>query len=508
MRHGLIAFAALALAACTTKPSEPEFHGAVPVADAGSGVKATLTFLVTGAENGYLLSTPDQGKQRGGAAEVLARWVADGHCPGALGSNGESACAGGATIVLSTGDNANGQAISSFFRGESTAEVMKHMGYAASAFGNRELDWAREQFAKNTATGGFPYLAANLKAKDDEGKKLGLAPYRIVERKGVKVGVVGLAARKATWTPMPGRMSGLELVKDDAALAEAIPAARQAGADVIAVVSDGCLNELPELLSAHPEWAISFVAGRDCEREYPESVGMTRLVYPGRHFNDYAKVTLTVDLGKTPAERTSATPVLVDVVSGDGAPPPEPKAQELIDGWKKKLDAALGERIGFSKAGVEQESWQMSAWLTTALKEQFKTDVALVNRKAVRQSLPPGPLTKATIWDLVPFENEIIVVKVPGEALITAMQNVEARAAGVRAKGEGFVDAKGAAIDPKKTYSVATLDYLYLGGESFTLNQADKAPVQTKTSVQAALIEWTKAKKSDEKKPLEVQLKK
>ena len=145
----------------------------------------------------------------------------------------------------------------------------------------------------------------------------------------------------------------------------------------------------------------------------------------------------------------------------------------------------------------------MTQWLTTALKEQFQADVALLNRKGVRQALPPGPVTKASVYDLVPFDNQVVVVKLTGEALLTALGNTEARVAGVKPKGDGWVDAKGTAIDPKKTYSVATTDYLYLGGDGFALNKADPAPLETKTSWQAALIEWTAAKKSDEKRPLE-----
>ena len=65
---------------------------------------------------------------------------------------------------------------------------------------------------------------------------------------------------------------------------------------------------------------------------------------------------------------------------------------------------------------------------------------------------------------------------------------------------------KGADIDLKKTYTLATTDYLYLGGDGFKLHEADKTPTQTKVSWQSALIEWTKGKKSDEKKPLETLL--
>jgi 2',3'-cyclic-nucleotide 2'-phosphodiesterase (5'-nucleotidase family) len=210
-----------------------------------------------------------------------------------------------------------------------------------------------------------------------------------------------------------------------------------------------------------------------------------------------------VDVLKPLTDRlVKATSTMVPVTGSK----PDAAAAAIIAGWKKKLDDALGAPIGFSKEGLQQESAEMSAWLTTSLKERFKTDVALLNRKGVRQGLPAGVITSATIWDLVPFENEIVTVKVTGEQLLAAAQNTEARFAGLRAKGEGFVDAKGAEIDPKKTYTLATTDYLYLGGDGFKLHEADKAPTQTKVSWQSALIEWTKAKKSDEKKPLETLL--
>lgn len=466
-------------------PVEPESHGAVGL-DAGMPPKEVqLTFLVTGAENGYLLPTEGADAPRGGAAEVLGRWVADeGHCL-------DEKCPDAGTLALSTGDNANGASISSYFKGESTALVMKRMGYAASAFGNRELDWNREQFLLNTRAGGFPYLAANLKAQDDKGAELQLRPFVMAERRNLKVAVLGLAARKSTWTPMPGRMAGLQLISDETALSEQVPAARKLGADLLVLISDGCLHDMPELLNAHPDWGFAFVAGRDCEQPYPQNVGVTRLVYPGRHWNEYARVVVTADLNKPVEQRASKAEVTLVPVGGPSKA--DLKTVELVAGWKKKLDDALGAPIGFTKSGLEQDSAAMSTWLTTALKERFKTDLALFNRKGVRQGLPAGAITGATLWDLVPFDNEVVIVKVTGAQLEAATENVEARFAGL----------KGLKLDAAKTYTLATTDYLYLGGDGFKFTEADAAPTQTKVSIQAALLEWTKGKQSSEKKPLE-----
>ncbi|MCA2978036.1 MAG: bifunctional metallophosphatase/5'-nucleotidase [Myxococcaceae bacterium] len=503
-RRALLALAVVPLLACPDKkqaPAEPP-HAAAPV-DPKALRQETLTVLVTGAENGYLLPLSEEGTVRGGAAEVLGRWVAaEGHCAGPLAPNGDAPCPGAGTLVVSTGDNGNGQAISSFFRGEPTAEVMRQMGYAASALGNRELDWSRDQFVANRTRAGFPYLAANLSATDDDGKALGLGRFRVLTRRGVTVAIIGLAARKATVTPMPGRMKGLEAVDDATALAEVLPEVKKVNPQVIGVVSDGCLNDAPALLEGHADWGITFFAGRRCDGPFPDSVGATRLVYPGSRWSTYAKVSLTVTLSSTPVQVTSAVSS-VEVLGGEGAPAPHPEVKVIVDGWKKKLDEALGGVIGFTKTGLAQESREMTTWLTSSLKERFQTDVALLNRKGVRQALPPGPVTKASVYDLVPFDNQVVVARLPGDALLAALENTEARVAGVKRKGDGWVDAKGAPLDPKKVYTVATTDYLYLGGDGFALSKADPAPTETKVSWQLALIEWTAGRKSDEKRPLE-----
>jgi 5'-nucleotidase / UDP-sugar diphosphatase len=504
MRRACVLLAVLPLLACpdTNKnESASETHAATPV-DSKKLQQETITVLITGAENGYLLPVSDEGKSRGGAAELLGRWVAsEGHCSGPLKVNGDAACENGSTVVVSTGDNANGQAISGYFKGEPTAELMRQMGYAASALGNRELDWNREQFIANRTRSGFPYLAANLVAETDEGKALGLGSFRVLTRRGVRIAIIGLAARKATVTPMPGRMKGLKATDEAEAIARVMPEVKNANPHVIGVVSDGCLNDAPAVLAGHADWNLAFFAGRRCDSPLPDSFDGTKLVYPGSRLSQYAKVALTVTLSSNPVQVTSVA-TTVEVLS-EGAPAADVKAKELVDAWKKKLDEALGDTIAFSKDGIEQESPTMTQWLATALKEQFKTDVALLNRKGVRQALPKGPVTKASIYDLLPFDNQVVIVKVAGEALLAALGNTEARVAGVKRKGDGWVDAKGAAINPKKIYTVATTDYLYLGGDGFALNAADPAPTETKTSWQASLIEWTAARKSDANTPLE-----
>lgn len=495
----------LAVVACS-KPAAPPAQSA-PTAKVAQPI--TLKVLVTGREAGHLLPSADAaGVLHGGAAQVLARWVRDeGHCVGRLREGGASACPNGNTLVLSTGDNVSGAAISTYFRGESTADFLATAGYAASALGNRDLDFGRPSFKSNQARAGVTWLTSNVTPDDDEAKGLGLKTHLILERRGVKVGVVGLTSPTIASTVFAGRFNGLTVVDADVALSVVVPELWKAGAKAVVVLTDGCNAELAPVVAAHPEWRLSLVAGRACDAPFPPKVGDTVFTYPGSHWAQYVSATLQFDGATQKLLSTEAK--VVEVLSDAAAPPPEPTAAQQLRGWEEKLDAALGAQLAFTKTGLEQTSAQMASWLTTALKESFNADVGLLNRKGIRASLAPGIITQAHLYDVLPFDNVVVVSKVSGAQLKAALENVEARYAGMRETPKGFVDGKGKLLDEKAQYAVATSDFLYLGGDGFALKQADGGtPLVTEVAQQAAVIEWTRKLGSTEALPLEAALKK
>ncbi len=129
--------------------------------------------------------------------------------------------------------------------------------------------------------------------------------------------------------------------------------------------------------------------------------------------------------------------------------------------------------------------------------------MGLVNRKGVRQSLPAGPITRASVYDVIPFENSVVVATIEGADLLKVLANPEARVAGMSQKGKEWVDAKGAKVDPKRKYTVATTDYLYFGGDGFELEKKDLAPNFTSEFWQTRLIDATVRLHSDQTQPLE-----
>ncbi|HEU4411342.1 MAG TPA: bifunctional UDP-sugar hydrolase/5'-nucleotidase [Polyangiaceae bacterium] len=500
----------LSAAACGESKPEGASGGGAPAAtlsaSAGGG-RATITLLVTADENGALLPTTEEGKSKGGgAAELMGLWVRnEKHCPGPVKAGGTPSCPDGATIALSAGDHFGGAPISNLFAGESTAQAMKQLGYSASALGNHDFDFGRDAFKKYAADANLPYVAANVTA-DAEAKALGFKPFVVVERKGAKVAVVGLASVDSEKTTMPNRFNGVAVGPYEDALAKAVPEAWAAGADAVVVLAHECPDKLAPVFEKHADWKVSLVAGAHCAKPVSARAGGATLSSAGRRFEEYLRAQLEIDPSKPAKERV----VRVEASRVPVAPgtPPDAATAAIVAGWKTKLDTALGEKVGFSSGGLAKDSPQLSKLVGTALREFLKADVAVINKSALRDALPKGEITEKSVYAALPYDNSVMIARVKGSDLLPNLANPKAVVTGATEKAKGsWVDAQGKPIDPAKTYSVAMPDFLYFGGDDFTFEKADPNATETGMVWQTVVIEWLKEAKTSAEKPLEQRLK-
>lgn len=482
-----------------------------PAPAPASPARAEVTLLFTSDEHGWLLPRTEKGRVRGGAAEMLGLWVAEeGHCPGPLSPSKPpgSACKDPSTLALSAGDSYTGPAISTYFDGEPMAEAMGRMGYAASAFGNHELDFGRERFLANRARSGMVYLAANLRAPEAR-RDMGLPPFAIFERRGIRIGVVGVATDTTLQTAMASRFEGITFEAEEPAMDRAVRAAWAAGAEVVVAIVHECPDKVAPIVERHPEWRLSFVGAGHCHRMMSLRAGGVPVIAPGWRLDRYVRLRLTRALDPPGAGVIAEPPSVVEMSRPEGAStaPPDPEITRAAQAWKAKIDVALGEEIGWSATGFEKEAPEMGRWIAGAWRDELGTDVAIVNGSGLRQSLSKGPITKATVWSILPFDNRIMVVRLDGEALLENLRNEETVAAGViRARDATFTLAAGQPIDPRRIYSVATIDYLYFGGDHFTFA---KRAVSTETrgvDWREVVIAWTRKQHTTRDAPLEARL--
>tara|TARA_R100001369_G_scaffold38256_1_gene63807 strand:+ start:14897 stop:15652 length:756 start_codon:yes stop_codon:yes gene_type:complete len=103
-------------------------------------------------------------------------------------------------------------------------------------------------------------------------------------------------------------------------------------------------------------------------------------------------------------------------------------------------------------------------------------DIVLLNQGGIRSGIGKGPVTSRTGFELMPFENEIIVVELSGKKIQEMLTYLEvAKTAhpisGMQIRVDSNFKLKNAMIggkilDINRSYFVATSDYLQQGGDN------------------------------------------
>jgi 2',3'-cyclic-nucleotide 2'-phosphodiesterase (5'-nucleotidase family) len=469
------AWGAALLAACFSSPP-PTAPGPPASSAAPAAAPVSLRLLYTSDEHGWIAPVTEKGKARGGLAELLARWkVHERHCVPAA----EETCEGASTVALSGGDNWTGPALSSYFRGEPAAEALRAMGYAASALGNHELDFGRESFEKNARLQGIPYLGANVRPQAEEG---GVArSFLLVRRQGVTVGVVGLSTRETPRVGLRDNYKGLDFGDEEEALARVIPQVYGAGADAVVVIGHVCAAELRPIVARHPEWRLGFVGGGHCHRSVLDQVFATPIVEPGSFLQKYARVTLVIDPQRPSRERVlSSRAELVDLAYPEAERPPvdpDEALTRLVARWQKKADEALGEIIGHVGEDLDPDTPPLVNFLTDRWRQATGADVVILNRFGTRQSIPKGPITLGSIYSVLPFNNQLVTVRITGAQLVQNLDCCRGHVSGVKRRLDGaWLLADGRPIDSAARYAVVGTDYTYFGGSGFLFEKQDPSP--------------------------------
>jgi|GEM_PF-273113 len=160
-----------------------------------------------------------------------------------------------ATFTFSSGDNwGAAPPLSTVFDEMPSVKALNYMGVDVTTYGNHEHDKDLSHVNDRIAASNYTWVVSNysslsqLTAKNTAG--VGTLPWTIVDRGGVKVGVIGMNTPETPQVVFPGNMGNIsigDILATDASgtatkaqVQSAIQAARKAGADfVVSLVHEG-----------------------------------------------------------------------------------------------------------------------------------------------------------------------------------------------------------------------------------------------------------------------------
>ena len=401
-----------------------------------------------------------------GAALLTSNWDADRK-------------ANAATVAFTSGDNIGAAPpISTEFEELPTIETLNAMKLDAGAFGNHEHDRNLAHLQKVIGASDFQWVVSNYNPDSLDVLKSGTKQaksFTIIERAGVKIGVVGANTSETIEQVFPGNLdytdaSGakktITIDPGVTGINQAIVDAKAAGADlVIALVhqgwlenADGVSKGVLNTMAARIKGAAAIYGGHS-HQSFASVIPSTPRVAPvviGQTRNagvEYTRTQICMRGGKVigqsiehvlkAALATMTTGVVSTVTTQDVA------AAAMVKKYKDQLSAKLDVKIGqvsgvFPRGGspaVERSGeTPMGNYIADLMRAKYKTDFAIQNGGGIRDTFPAktytpaatglvrtgtGPLdvTLGDAFTVFPFGNQIATSVVTGANLWKALEN-------------------------------------------------------------------------------------
>jgi len=376
-------------------------------------------------------------------------------------------------LLLDTGDALFGTAEASLTMGEVPLRLMGKAGYDAMTIGNMEFEYGFEALKKFVSSNHVPMLACNYR---DVTSPVGdtFKGSMLIDKGGIKVGLVGLGHGQLARNTRQDNIVNLEITDMKAAVQKAAALLREKGAEVIV------------LISHHPE-----LGGLENPAEiFPDvDIIIGDLIGPGSVVSGKPMICQTA-----PGRGAGVGMVKVSFVGGkwdiargfqrifpvDASKyQPDADLATEISRVEAKIDSLLDEVItkctgNFSYSYTEESS--IGNLIADCMRETAGTQVALANSGGIKTSLSQGPVTLRHLYDILPFENNLVAVELSGWQLENLIEeSLSGKTGFLQASGlnctfsssnpPGFriiqIDVNNQPLEFNSTYTIAINDFMH-----------------------------------------------
>lgn len=160
---------------------------------------------------------------------------------------------------------------------------------------------------------------------------------------------------------------------------------------------------------------------------------------------------------------------------------------KIIEPYKQKLDKEMNQKISHTNVDLTKQGDNSNlgnlladytfdgadVWAKSKLNKNV--DAALINIGGIRTTIGQGDILLKNVFEVMPFENEVVIVKMKGSYLAGlfdyyAEHQVNNPVSHLYIETNGGRVTKslinGKAVNPTQDYYIATSDYLALGGDN------------------------------------------
>jgi 5'-nucleotidase/UDP-sugar diphosphatase len=431
----------------------------------------------------------------------------------------EVKAAGGQVLLLDGGDINTGVPESDLQDAEPDFKGMNLIGYDAAAIGNHEFDKPPIVLAKQIEWSKFPLLSANIYNRTT-GRRA-YEPYRIFERGGYKIAVMGLTTDDTSKMVLPANVVNLEFRKPAEEAAKLVPELRKQADMVIAATHMGHYtdgrsgvnaagdvemaravkgidlivgghSQNPVCMSAENRRNDAYKPGEPCAPDRQNGAWIVQAHEWGKYVG---RADFTIDgSGKVELVKYQLIPVNLKQ-RASGQPPKligeaiaeDAAVRDFLKPFQDKGQASLlvpvGETVGVfdgDRSRVRSQPTNLGMLIARSMLERTGADLSIMNSGGIRDSLPEGRITYRDVLKVQPFANQISLVRLSGTDLLKYLEATAKMSAGAGAfphtvgvqmmiEGGVLKEAKvnNQAIDPRREYRLAINNFMAGGGDGY-----------------------------------------
>lgn len=322
----------------------------------------------------------------------------------------------GGVIALDNGDTFHGTYPAVASKGFGLVPLVNELRLDAMT-AHWEFAWGPQHFLELARKLDHQVLAANC-YEIGTGERP-FAATMIVERAELRIGIVGLAATIIDKSMPPHFSTGFRFTNGIEETDEAVDRLRREDqVDVVVVLSHlgfpqdmelaDQVNGIDVILSGHTHNRL----------ERPAYVGKTIIIQSGCHGSFIGLLDLDVEGGRVVGHRHRLVPVDESTVC-------DPTMERLVNDLLAPHRSMLDEIVGATSIGLHRGTTlyaPMDDLLLASIADAGGTDIAFSNGWRYGAPVPPGPLTMNDLWNFVPTNPPVSVVKMTGSEIVEMME--------------------------------------------------------------------------------------
>jgi len=163
-------------------------------------------------------------------------------------------------------------------------------------------------------------------------------------------------------------------------------------------------------------------------------------------------------------------------------------ATNLIRPYKKALDSLMKMPIATAAIPITKALPEslLGNLVTDKIKAYYentygiKLHALILNQGGLRIELPQGTITRSMVYELMPFDNELVLFQMKGIHLFDVLLHIAEKGGmpvsgiemGIKDKSPQDIKIAGKDFDKNANYMIATSDYLFNGGDKFNFSNA------------------------------------